>query len=112
MRSPRTAARPAPAPHAAPHSPADRDAITVEIGYALLTGAVLAGLAFAAVSTAAALLPLPGAVAGALSYGGGVASVGIFLVRVVLVLHRFGREPARPGLRDRLRVRRAGRAGR
>ncbi|MER6914467.1 DUF6332 family protein [Streptomyces sp. NPDC000594] len=89
------------------HPRAHRDALTVEIGYALTTGGFLAALVLAAGHGAVTLLPLPEYAASALWRGATLAAVGAFVVRVVLVLHRFGRGTPRPGLRDRLRARRA-----
>ncbi|QXE38238.1 hypothetical protein KQY30_32405 [Streptomyces sp. GMY02] len=79
-------------------SDAERDAITVEIGFAVVTGMLAAGLVFGVVAGAAWYFGLPevfirvGAVAGALA----------FVARAVQVLWRFprrrsSREPDMPG---------------
>ncbi|MEV7404482.1 DUF6332 family protein [Streptomyces sp. NPDC091267] len=72
-------------------SQADRDAMTVEIGFAVLTGALLAAGAFVAVSVPCVFLaprsglrPVLGAIAAAVA-------VLVFLGRVIDVLWRFGR---------------------
>ncbi|MGA4847379.1 DUF6332 family protein [Streptomyces sp. G5(2025)] len=85
-------------------SAADRDAITIEIGYALASGVVVA-LAVFGVVTAGPLLAFdpPRAVASALMTAGPVLAAVVFLVRVTTVLWRFhGRtraaaQPGRPG---------------
>ncbi|MCM2415709.1 DUF6332 family protein [Streptomyces sp. RKAG290] len=88
-------------------SQAERDAMTVEIGFAVLTGALLAAGAFVAVSVPCVFLaprsglrPVLGAIAAAVA-------VLVFLGRVIDVLWRFGRRdtaaevgargPASPG---------------
>ncbi|MEU1433676.1 DUF6332 family protein [Streptomyces sp. NPDC005786] len=70
-------------------SQADRDAVTVEIGFAVLTGALLAGAAFATVC-APALLLASGGVGSGLVVGATVVAVLVFVGRVVDVLWRFG----------------------
>ncbi|MFJ2115830.1 MULTISPECIES: DUF6332 family protein [unclassified Streptomyces] len=73
-------------------SGAERDAITVEIGFALLTGGFAAALVFGALAGPAwyfglprFLVPLAGAVAGL-----------VFVARVVQVLWRFPQRVAQP----------------
>ncbi|MEV7426609.1 MULTISPECIES: DUF6332 family protein [unclassified Streptomyces] len=78
-------------------SDAERDAITVEIGFALLTGVLAAGLVFAAVAVPTYVFELPAAL---LTGGGAVAGL-VFPARVVHVLWRFrggGGQPSQPGL--------------
>ncbi|NGO41487.1 DUF6332 family protein [Streptomyces ureilyticus] len=78
---------------------AERDAITVEIGYALASAAILAALVFGAVSGPALLFDLaPGAEDLLLMAGSGLAVI-LFFVRVVSVLVRFqrGPQPSQPG---------------
>lgn len=70
---------------------ADRDAVTVEIGFAMLTGALLAGAAFALVCAPAYLLASGGGVGRGLLMTAAVVAVLVFLGRVVDVLWRFGR---------------------
>ncbi|UQW99910.1 DUF6332 family protein [Streptomyces sp. RerS4] len=71
---------------------AERDAVTVEIGYAFVTGCLAAALVFAAGCAVAWLLPLPGRAAGnAVVVAGTVLAGVVFVVRVVRVLWRFGR---------------------
>ncbi len=77
---------------------AERDAITIEIGYALISGAVVA-LAVIGVVTAGPLLAFdpPRAVASVLKVAGPVLGAVAFAVRVATVLWRFrGRGAARP----------------
>jgi len=78
---------------------ADRDAITVEIGYALFSAAFAAAVVFGAVAGPALLFELPGPV-GDLLYMAGVGLVpAVFFTRVVGVLLRFRRaaQPSHPG---------------
>ena len=82
-------------------SQAERDAITVEIGYALLSAAFAGAVVFGAVAGPALLFALPGPVAKALLASGIVLAVALFAVRTVSVLLRFGHEggsqPSQPG---------------
>ncbi|GHB02531.1 DUF6332 family protein [Streptomyces chryseus] len=78
---------------------AQRDAMTIEIGYALLSAAVLAGATFAAI-TAPWLLASPG-LDRAVLVAGGAPAVVVFVLRVVHVLWGYrgapGTEPSQPG---------------
>ncbi|MEF9902299.1 DUF6332 family protein [Streptomyces sp. P9-A2] len=78
---------------------AERDAITVEIGYALCSAAFAAVVAFGAVAGPALLFTLPDAVEGLLLGAGTVLAPVLFLVRVVSVLRRFRStdQPSQPG---------------
>lgn len=69
---------------------ADRDALTVEIGFAVLTGGLLAGCAFLTVCAPSFLLSSRGVGSGLLVFAAAVAVV-VFLGRVIDVLWRFGR---------------------
>ncbi|MFJ3222123.1 DUF6332 family protein [Streptomyces sp. NPDC086783] len=76
---------------------AERDAMTVEIGYALFAGAVLAGAAFMAVAHA---LPAAfGISGGPLRQTAAGLAAGVFFATVVTVLTRFPRigQPSQPG---------------
>ncbi|WP_122620736.1 DUF6332 family protein [Streptomyces sp. Tu 4128] len=77
----------------------ERDAMTVEIGYALCSAAFAAVVLFGAVAGPAYLFPLPAGARGVLVPAGVVLAVAVFLVRVVSVLVRFGRggQPSQPG---------------
>ncbi|MFB7656769.1 MULTISPECIES: DUF6332 family protein [unclassified Streptomyces] len=77
----------------------ERDAMTVEIGYALCSAAFAAAVLFGAVAGPAYLFDLPAGVRGALVAVGGVLAAVVFLVRVASVLVRFGRgrQPSQPG---------------
>ncbi|MER7774998.1 DUF6332 family protein [Streptomyces sp. NPDC096191] len=77
----------------------ERDAMTVEIGYALCSAAFAAAVLFGAVAGPAFLFALPAGARGVLVAAGVVLAVAVFLVRVVSVLVRFGRggQPSQPG---------------
>ncbi|MFF8831435.1 DUF6332 family protein [Streptomyces sp. NPDC015131] len=77
---------------------AERDAITVEIGFALVTGVLLAALLFAVCAAPVWVLALEGDTErGVLGAACAVAGAG-FLFRVVRVLWRFSTAaPARTG---------------
>ncbi|MFA3873336.1 DUF6332 family protein [Streptomyces sp. MMCC 100] len=77
----------------------ERDAITVEIGYALCSAAFAAAVLFGAVAGPAYLFDLTGGVRTALVGAGAVLAVVVFSVRVVSVLVRFARggQPSQPG---------------
>jgi len=82
-------------------SQAERDAITVEIGYALCSAAFAAAVVFGTVAGPALLFDLPDSVAKALLASGIFLGVVLFAVRVVSVLVRFtagdGDQPSQPG---------------
>ncbi|MFJ9963573.1 DUF6332 family protein [Streptomyces avermitilis] len=79
---------------------AERDAITVEIGYALCSAAFLGALAFGVVAGPALLFELPHAVRRTLVVSGLCVASVLFVVRAVSVLVRFGHE-AGAGSRSR-----------
>jgi hypothetical protein len=78
-----------------------RDAMTIEIGYALLSATFGAGLALGAVSGPALLFDLPLPIEKVLITSGVLLATALFAVRVVTVLVRFGRaagtHPSHPG---------------
>lgn len=80
---------------------AQRDAMTVEIGYALFSAAFAAALVLGAVAGPALLFDLPLSVEKVLITSGVLAATALFAVRVVTVLVRFGRaagsHPSHPG---------------
>ncbi|MFD5569032.1 DUF6332 family protein [Streptomyces cadmiisoli] len=78
---------------------ADRDAITVEIGYALCSAAFAAAVVFGAVAGPALLFDLPRGLETVLVRTGLVLVPVLFLARVVAVLVRFQRsdQPSQPG---------------
>ncbi|MEU1177936.1 DUF6332 family protein [Streptomyces sp. NPDC005820] len=85
--------------HGGRRSRAERDAITVEIGYALFSAAFAAVVVFGTVAGPVLLFELPDSVARLLlGTGYGLAAV-LFVVRVVSVLRRFSRagQPSQPG---------------
>ncbi|GAA3965658.1 hypothetical protein GCM10022384_16720 [Streptomyces marokkonensis] len=77
----------------------ERDAITVEIGYALCSAAFAAAVLFGAVAGPAHLFAPPAGVRDVLVGSGAVLAVVVFFVRVASVLVRFtrGDQPSRPG---------------
>ncbi|WP_181797808.1 DUF6332 family protein [Streptomyces sp. WELS2] len=82
--------------HGGRRSQAERDAMTVEIGYALVSATFAAIVLFGAVAGPALLFDLPGLLSTALLRLGLVIAPLVFVARVVSVLLRF-RWPARPG---------------
>ena len=85
--------------HGGRRGQAERDAITVEIGYALCSAAFAAAVVYGAVAGPALLFELPGGPERTLRVvGAGLAAV-LFLARVVSVLVRFRRasQPSQPG---------------
>ncbi|MFF0200314.1 DUF6332 family protein [Streptomyces sp. NPDC005017] len=78
---------------------AERDAITVEIGYALFSAAFAAAVVFGAVAGPAFLFDLPGPLETLLVRAALVVAPVLFAVRVVSVLMRFRRsaQPSQPG---------------
>jgi hypothetical protein len=75
---------------------ADRDAVTIEIGYALLSAAVAGALVFGAVAGPKLMFTMGYAVERGLLVAGATAGALVFVVRVATVLWRFGRGTARP----------------
>ncbi|KOG39816.1 DUF6332 family protein [Streptomyces resistomycificus] len=87
-------------PHGGRRGQAERDAITVEIGYALVSAAFVAAVLFGAVAGPALLFALPHTVELLLLRVGLVLAPVLFVARVVSVLVRFrqeGPQPGRPG---------------
>jgi hypothetical protein len=79
---------------------AERDAVTVEIGYALCSAVFAAAVLFGAVAGPALLFELPGTVETLLLRVGVTIAPVVFVVRVISVLVRFRRErpqPSQPG---------------
>jgi hypothetical protein len=76
----------------------ERDAITIEIGYALCSAVFAAAVLFGAVAGPAYLFGPPPGVRSLLVGSGTVLAVVVFLARVVSVLVRFdrGSRPGRP----------------
>ncbi|WP_089105846.1 DUF6332 family protein [Streptomyces hyaluromycini] len=85
--------------HGGRRGQAERDAITVEIGYALCSAVFAALLGFGAVAGPALLFDLPRGLERALPVVGTVLAAVLFLARVVSVLVRFQRsaQPSQPG---------------
>ncbi|MET8826955.1 DUF6332 family protein [Streptomyces sp. NPDC004610] len=78
------------------HSLSDRDAITVEIGYALVSAVFVAALLFGAVAGPTLLFDLPGPLERLLRLTGTVLAPVVFLVRVASVLYGFRRSRGGP----------------
>ncbi|MFD7437933.1 DUF6332 family protein [Streptomyces sp. NPDC059861] len=78
---------------------AERDAITVEIGYALCSAAFAAVVLLGAIAGPAWLFDLPRVVETSLVRTGLVLGPALFVVRVVAVLVRFRQagQPSQPG---------------
>ncbi|MEU9059612.1 DUF6332 family protein [Streptomyces sp. NPDC048430] len=86
---------------------AERDAMTLEIGYALVSGVVVAAATFAGVCLPALLLQLPAGAERVLFRVGAVLGALVFALRVVHVLRHFPRaaeerrlpavQPSQPG---------------
>lgn len=77
----------------------ERDAITVEIGYALCSAAFAAAVLFGAVAGPGYVFALPAGLRDVLVGSGAVLAGVVFLGRVVSVLLRFGSgaQPSQPG---------------
>ncbi|MET7295051.1 DUF6332 family protein [Streptomyces griseoloalbus] len=85
--------------HGGRRSQAERDAITVEIGYALCSAAFAAAVVLGAVAGPALLFDLPPFAETVLPGTGAALSTVLFAVRTVAVLLRFRRvgQPSQPG---------------
>ncbi|MEU0899694.1 DUF6332 family protein [Streptomyces massasporeus] len=85
--------------HGGRRSQGERDAITVEIGYALCSAAFAAAVVFGAVAGPALLFDLPDTAERLLLRAGVVLAPVLFVARVVSVLVRFRRadQPSQPG---------------
>ncbi|KOX04461.1 hypothetical protein ADK65_04855 [Streptomyces sp. NRRL B-1140] len=85
--------------HGGRRSQAERDAITVEIGYALCSAAFAAAVVFGAVAGPAVVFDLPETAERLLVRAALVLAPVLFAARVVSVLLRFRKsdEPSRPG---------------
>ncbi|MFF3615595.1 DUF6332 family protein [Streptomyces sp. NPDC002580] len=84
-----------------PRTQAQRDAVTVEIGYALASAAFVAAVAFGVVAGPALFLELSHGTVRALVTSGGGLATALFALRVATVLYRFHHEaapqPSQPG---------------
>ncbi|MGW2781297.1 DUF6332 family protein [Streptomyces populi] len=81
---------------------AQRDAVTVEIGYALASAAFVAAVGFGFVTGPALFLPLSSGTVHALVTAGVILAGVLFALRVATVLYRFrqegaGPQPSQPG---------------
>ncbi|MET9394106.1 DUF6332 family protein [Streptomyces sp. NPDC006624] len=86
--------------HGGRRTQAERDAMTVEIGYALFSAAFAAAVVFGAVAGPALLFDLPDTLEKVLLVTGTTLAPALFVARVVSVLIRFrssSAEPGRPG---------------
>ncbi|MGC4979541.1 DUF6332 family protein [Streptomyces sp. DT193] len=75
---------------------AQRDAVTVEIGYALASAVFVAAVAFGVVTGPALFLDLSSGAVHALMTAGGTLATALFALRVATVLFRFHQESAVP----------------
>ncbi|MFJ2260860.1 DUF6332 family protein [Streptomyces sp. NPDC087844] len=77
----------------------ERDAITVEIGYALASAVFAAAVLFGVLAGPALLFDLPTTVEKVLLVAGTALAAALFLLRVTSVLMRFrqGPQPSQPG---------------
>ncbi|MFD3324441.1 DUF6332 family protein [Streptomyces sp. NPDC058701] len=75
----------------------DRDAITIEIGYALVSACFAAALTFGAVYGAAPAFSLSPAAHRGLELAGTILAAAVFALRVTHVLWRFARRPENDG---------------
>lgn len=82
-------------------SQADRDAVTIEIVFAFVSGAFAAGLVFAALYGPALAFDLSPTTGRTLATVGGVLAATAFLLRIAQVLWRFTRRPVNAGCEDR-----------
>ncbi|MFF4427955.1 DUF6332 family protein [Streptomyces sp. NPDC001513] len=76
---------------------ADRDAMTIEIGYALVSAGFAAALVFGAVYGPVLAFSLSSPVGHALTVAGGIAAGAVFLLRIAHVLWHFARRPENDG---------------
>lgn len=72
---------------------AERDAMTIEIGYALLSAVLVAAIVFGVIAGPKLMFALPYAAERGLLIAGGAVAAVAFVVRVVTVLWRFARTP-------------------
>ncbi|WP_405704256.1 DUF6332 family protein [Streptomyces sp. NBC_00069] len=75
----------------------DRDAITIEIGYAFVSACFAAALVFGAVYGPALVFDVSPTTDAVLTLTGGVLAGAAFLFRVTHVLWRFARRPENDG---------------
>jgi hypothetical protein len=85
--------------HGKRRTQAERDAITVEIGYALCSAVFAAAVVFGAVAGPALFFDLPELVETTLLRTGVAVAAALSAARVISVLLRFGRraQPSQPG---------------
>ncbi|MGZ9929287.1 DUF6332 family protein [Streptomyces sp. NC-S4] len=76
---------------------ADRDAITIEIGYAFVSACFAAVLAFGAVYGPTLAFSLAPSTRGILAVAGGILAAAVFLLRITHVLLGFARRPENDG---------------
>ncbi|MFD8412211.1 DUF6332 family protein [Streptomyces sp. NPDC059650] len=83
--------------HTGRRTQADRDALTIEIGYAFVSACFAAALVFCAVYGPALAFGLSPAVEGVLAVAGGLLAAVVFVLRVIHLLWRFARRPENDG---------------
>ncbi|MFD5507587.1 DUF6332 family protein [Streptomyces sp. NPDC127051] len=75
----------------------DRDAITIETGYAFVSGCFAAALVFGAVYGPALVFDVSPTADAVLTVAAGVLAGAVFLFRITHVLWRFARRPENDG---------------
>ncbi|MEU9015117.1 DUF6332 family protein [Streptomyces sp. NPDC048479] len=75
---------------------AERDALTIETGYALLSAVLVAAVVFGVIAGPKLMFAMPYTAERGLLIAGGAAAAVAFVVRVVTVLWRFPRTPPQP----------------
>ncbi|MER5461712.1 DUF6332 family protein [Streptomyces sp. NPDC002668] len=75
---------------------AERDALTIETGYALISAVLVAAVAFGVVAGPKLMFAMPYAAERGLLIAGVAAAAVAFVARVVTVLWRFPRTPPQP----------------
>ncbi|MFF0064988.1 DUF6332 family protein [Streptomyces sp. NPDC005279] len=75
---------------------AERDALTIETGYALISAVLVAAVAFGVVAGPKLMFAMPYAAERGLLIAGVSAAAVAFVARVVTVLWRFPRTPPQP----------------
>ncbi|MEU2390919.1 DUF6332 family protein [Streptomyces sp. NPDC007369] len=83
--------------HTGRRTQADRDAITIEIGYAFVSAGFAAALVFGAVYGPALAFALSPATESGLAVAGGLLAAVVFVLRVTHLLWRFARRPENDG---------------
>lgn len=89
--------------HRGRRTQADRDAVTIEIGYAFVSACFAAALAFGAVYWPVLAFSLSAATGRALAVAGGCVATVVFLLQITHVLWGFARRPETTATEPRVR---------